>query len=396
MNIVILGGAGMMGSGTVRDLVSAHSRDVVSLRVADVPLERAQALSQVLADDRLQPVEVDVADAAALGVALEGCDLCINAVPTLAGHQMAIFKACFDAGVHYIDYGGLGVYTVEQKTHHDAWQAAGLTAVLGCGADPGMSNMICRAVAEQLDRIERINLYWAATLIGPENPVLVPPYAVSTVLAEYAFPSQQFIDGALREVAPMSGREVIDLPEPWGPTEFMHSVHSEPLTVPFAAGFADKGIREFTWKLALPRAEHEAWTNLIKAGFGDFEDPIEIGGASIKPGDFLAKVIARNMERNAQHIPAQEGHEIHFAIGEGQRDGSATRVRCTITSAPDPLYADYVDACTSMNVSIAAQLLLGQPFKAGVWGPEEYFEVRPYFDELEKRHFQINVSSESL
>jgi len=41
----------------------------------------------------------------------------------------------------------------------------------------------------------------------------------------------------------MSGRQVLDLPEPWGRTEFMHSPHSEPLTVPFAAGIADKLVR---------------------------------------------------------------------------------------------------------------------------------------------------------
>ncbi len=389
MEIVILGGAGLMGSGTVRDLVSPLSGGFEKLVVADVTVERAKALCDALGDDRLVPIAVNVSDSDALTSVLKGKSLCINAVPTMMGFQMDIFQACLDAGVPYIDYGGLGVYTVKQKAEHDAWLKAGLPAVLSCGADPGMSNLICKAVAERLDSIDKINLYWAATVIGPESPVLVPPYAVSTVLTEYAYSSQQFLDGRLQDVGPMSGVEVIDLPEPWGRTEFMHSPHSEPLTVPFAEGFADKGIREFTWKLSLPKHEHAAWVGLMKAGFQDFQDPIEINGVSIEPGVFLAKMIERNMERNADKIPEQEGHETHFAIGEGVKDGKKLRVQVTINSGPDPLYDDYLDACTSMNVSIAAQLMIKGAAKPGVWGPEEYFDIAPYFHELERRNFSI-------
>lgn len=391
MRIAILGGAGMMGSGTVRDLVSDLSDGVEQVLVADVSVKKAETLVAELGDERLQARALDVTDEHAVRGLIREADLCINAVPTMAGHQMDIFHACLDAGVPYIDYGGLGVYTVKQKAEHETWAKAGLAAVLSCGADPGMSNLICKAVAERLDTIERINLYWAATLVGPESPVLVPPYAVSTVLAEYAHTSQQFLDGRLQEVPPMSGREVLDLPEPWGRTEFMHTAHSEPLTVPFAEGFADKGIREFTWKLALPKAEHAVWEGLMKAGFNDWEDPIEVGGTSVKPGDFLARLIERNMERRKDDIPDQDGHEIHFAVGHGTAAGKATKVTCTITSGPDPLYEPYIDACTSMNVSIAAQLMLKGAMRPGVWGPEEYFDVAPYFAELRKRRFGISV-----
>lgn len=67
----------------------------------------------------------------------------------------------------------MGVYTVKQKARHAEWAEAGVTAVLGLGSDPGISNILCKAVAERLDRIDRINLYWAAKKFGPESPVLV-------------------------------------------------------------------------------------------------------------------------------------------------------------------------------------------------------------------------------
>lgn len=392
MIITLLGGAGFMGAGIVRDLVSDRAIiDIKTIRLCDAAREKMESLAAELGDPRITLVDLDVTNANALNAAIAGADICINCVPTLLGFQMTIFEAALALKVPYMDLGGLGTYTVKQLAEHERFKTAGVAAVIGCGADPGMSNVICRAVADELDEIDRINLYWAAELVGDENPVLVPPYSVSTVLAEYAHASTQFYDGRHVECAPMSGSEFLDLPEPWGRCEFMHSPHSEQLTVPLADGIREKGIREFSWKLHLPHREHEAWVGLVKAGFGDFDEPVEIGGVKVKPLDVLNKVIERNIRKHADKIPAQDSHEIHFAIGRGRKDGVERTVRIEVTVSPDAMYAPYVDACTSMNASIAAQLILSTPRKPGVHAPESYFDVATYFPELEKRKFRITT-----
>ena len=391
MIITLLGGAGFMGAGIVRDLVSDRTIvDITRIRVCDAAREKMEALKQELGDHRMELVDLNVTDPVALNAAIAGADICINCVPTLLGFQMTIFEAALAAKVPYIDLGGLGTFTVKQLAEHERFKAAGVTAVIGVGADPGMSNVICRAVADELDEIDKINLYWAAELVGEENPVLIPPYSVSTVLAEYAHESTQFYDGKHVTCPPMSGSEFLDLPEPWGRCEFMHSPHSEQLTVPLADGIKEKGIKEFSWKLHLPHREHEAWVGLVKAGFGDFNDPVEVGGVKVRPLDVLNKVIERNIKRNADKIPAQDSHEIHFAIGKGRKNGAETTVTVEVVVKPDAMYAPYVDACTSMNGSIAAQLILANPKRPGVWAPEEYFDVAAYFKELEKRKFIIS------
>jgi len=388
--ITLLGGAGFMGAGIVRDLVSDRAIiDITTIRLCDASRPRMESLAAELADPRIVLVDLDVTDPAQLNAAIAGADICINCVPTLLGFQMAIFEAAFVAKVPYMDLGGLGTFTVKQIAEHERFKAAGVTAVLGAGSDPGMSNVICRAVADELDEIDRINLYWAAELIGDENPILVPPYSVSTVLAEYAHPSTQFLDGAHVTCAPMTGVEIVDLPEPWGRCEFMYSPHSEQLTVPLAEGIKEKGIREFTWKLHLPHREHEAWVGLVKAGFGEFDDPFEVNGIKVKPLDVLSKVIQRNIERHGDRIPEQQSHEIHFAIGHGRKDGKQVVARCDVVVTPDAMYAPYVDACTSMNASIAAQLILKYPKKPGVYAPESYFDAETYFPELNKRKFKV-------
>jgi saccharopine dehydrogenase-like NADP-dependent oxidoreductase len=250
-------------------------------------------------------------------------------------------------------------------------------------------------VADRLDRIEKINLYWAATKIGPDSPVLVPPYSVSTILAEYGNPSQQFLDGRLQEVAAQAGTETIDLPQPWGRTTFIHSQHSEPLTVPFSEGIAEKGIREFTWKLSLPERDHEAWVGLVKAGFSAENEPITVKGVTVRPLDVLQALIDRNMKKNKSRIPAQESHEVHLAVGHGTRDGRACKVTCRVIGHPHPLYDEYVDAGTSMNMSIGVQQIMKKSLRPGVWAAEEYFEADAFFAELRKRHFEVEIETVS-
>ena len=396
MRILILGGAGLMSAGTARDLLSNLSSGVTKVIAADTNPERLEALKKSLPDPRLETAVFDVTDRHALLALLANCDLCINGVPTFAGFQMAIFDACLEAKRPYVDYGGMGVYTVKQKAEHAKWKAAGATAVIGLGSDPGLSNIICRAVADRLDQVDRINLYWASTKIGPESPILVPPYSLSTVLAEYANSSKQFLNGKLQDVPAQAGVETINLPEPWGRTTFIHSQHSEPLTVPFSEGIAEKGIREFTWKLSLPERDHEAWVGLAKAGFGATDEPVTVKGGTVLPLDVLQAVINRNIATNGNRIPATESHEIHFAICRGVRNGNPCTVTCRVIGHPHPLYDDYADAGTSMNMSIGVQQILRNPLRAGVWAAEEYFQADAFFAELRKRHFAIEIETQTV
>jgi saccharopine dehydrogenase-like NADP-dependent oxidoreductase len=118
------------------------STGVSSIVAADANPERLTGLKQSLPDSRLQTRVFDVNDRGAIQSLLADCDVCINGVPTFAGFQMQIFEACLQANRPYVDYGGMGVYTVRQKAGHDQWKRAGATAVIGLGSEPGLSNII--------------------------------------------------------------------------------------------------------------------------------------------------------------------------------------------------------------------------------------------------------------
>jgi len=394
MKIAVLGGAGKMGTGIVRDLISKESKGIEKVIVADVNIEGAKKLVEELKDARLEAVHLDITDKEKTVNLLKRVDVGVNSVPTFTGYQMDIFHYCLEAKCPYLDLGGMGIYTEKQKKEHETWAKKGVPAILALGSDPGMSNLLCKAVAEKLDEVDKINLYWAAKLIGPESPVFVPPYNILTILGEYGYNSKQFIDGKLVDMPPQSGKQTLVVEEPFGEMEFMHSMHSEVATVPFAKGIKDKGIKEFTWRLHLADEQHEVMKSLVKVGFGDFEEPLKIKGAEIKPGEFLLALIERNIEKNKDRIPEQTDYEIHFAIGEGKRNGKKTKATCTLYAYPDPFFDGYNDPATSMSASIGAQILGRGKVSPGVWGPEECLDVKEFFAELKKRHFRITMKTE--
>ena len=82
-----------------------------------------------------------------------------------------------------------------------------------------------------------------------------------------------------------------------------------------------------------------------------------------------------------------------MAVGRGLKDGKPTTVIVTVLGKPDPLYDGYIDAGTSMNMSIAAQQILKNPLKPGVWAAEEYFDVGAYLAEVRRRKFSVEIET---
>ena len=389
MKIAILGGAGLMGSGIVHDLLSDRSIvPIEAIRIADVS-EPQRALIGTWPTRASKRSSSTSPTAPARGGG-RGVDICINAVPTMLGYQMEIFEAASRPRGLSRSRGAWHLHGAPEAGRCTRFRDAGVCAVIGAGADPGMSNVLCRRVADELDTIERLNLYWAAELVGPENPILVPPYSVSTVLAEYALPSTQFLDG----------RHVEDAADDRGrgdrPARALEPVRVHVLA-PFRAahGAGREGHRRegdprvhLEASPAAPRARCLGRPREGRASAATTRSTI--GGVTVRPMQVLSGVISRNIERNRRGVPAQASHEIHFVIGPAPAAAPATAWG-EIIVRPNAMYEGYVDAATSMNGSIAAQLMLVGA-RPGVWAPEEIFDVRLISRELRKRKFDVSLN----
>jgi saccharopine dehydrogenase (NAD+, L-lysine-forming) len=142
-------------------------------------------------------------------------ELLINVA--LPYQDLALMDACLDAGVHYMDtanYEPPEEAKFEYKwqwAYQDRFKKAGLTALLGSGFDPGVTNVFCAYAQKHLfDEIETIDIldanagehgYHFATNFNPEINI-----------REITANGRYWEEGEWKEVEPMSMHQVYDFP----------------------------------------------------------------------------------------------------------------------------------------------------------------------------------------
>src|SRR6266851_1427100 len=219
MKIIILGGCGAMGSEVTRDL--ARTSDFEEIVIADADIQKAQALAEGLGDGRVRAEQIDVSDENALAGKLRGFDVVANCTTYHFG--LIATRAAIRAGVNYLDLGGL--FNTPKQLELDAnAHSAGVTICLGCGATPGVTNLLTRHAADQMDQVDEVHIAFASfRSIAPSAGLL------DTVLDEFSPGSRRFYweDGKFIEVPAFSGAKTIKFSEPVGEIETYFVPHSE-------------------------------------------------------------------------------------------------------------------------------------------------------------------------
>lgn len=225
MKIIVLGGAGDMGSMTVRDL--AANQVVEELVIADYNLDAALALAKELDDPRVTAVKVDANDHDALVAAIAPCDVAASAIGPFYAFERKCASAAIAAGRHYVSL--CDDYDAAQAVFELDGDATkqGVTVLTGLGWTPGVSNVLVRKAADQLDTIEHINVAWGASADDSKGFAVI----LHTLhIFSGRVPSYQ--DGELVEVPAGSGKERVRFPEPVGDCKVYHLGHPEPVTLP--------------------------------------------------------------------------------------------------------------------------------------------------------------------
>jgi saccharopine dehydrogenase-like NADP-dependent oxidoreductase len=213
--IAVIGAAGTIGRNVARFLEGWG-----------VPL--------VCRDARLAGEErVDASDAGAVAEVLAGCAVCVNC----ADYRLnaPVMRGALDAGVHYVDLGGLYHVTKLQLEFDGEFRERGLAGLLGIGSAPGKTNLLAAAAAARLGEDPLSLEIWAATRDPAADGHPFPaPYSVRTLLDELNMSPVVVEDGRAEEVEPLSGEATRVLPEPVGPATGIYTLHSELATLPFA------------------------------------------------------------------------------------------------------------------------------------------------------------------
>jgi saccharopine dehydrogenase-like NADP-dependent oxidoreductase len=385
MEAVVLGGGGLTGRCTVRDL--AHGGRFDRIRVADLDLELAEAAAAATGSDRVTAQRLDVRDAAALRGVLNGADVCVNAVQYT--FNLAVMDGCLAEGVPYLDFGGLFHTTRRQLAQDSRFREAGLLAIPGLGQVPGVSNVLALEATRGLDHVESIVIRDGWRDLTPNGPEVVFTWSPSTFLDEMLLDAMVFEEGAYRAHPPMSAGEPFDFPEPVGRTTVYRTLHSEPATLP--ESLAGKGLRHCEWKEGGPGIE--VLRTMAKLGLGS-EVPLDVRGQTVVPREFLLALLKREKLLGAPagvHLLDWEVCDIEV---RGTESGVPVERHAQARFPPKPSWGfTATEYAVGVAGAIGAELIVeGAVTETGVVPPERCIPVGPFRAALAARGIETTIT----
>ena len=386
MRLVVLGG-GAMGRITVRAL--AEDERVREVVLADVSREAAERVVAALPKGRekLTVATCDARDEAATAELLRGASAVLNA--TDYPFNLHVMRAALAAGAQYADLGGLFHMTRQQYELDRAYSEAGLTAVLGIGSTPGITNILARVAVDRLDTVERLDVRIGCGDARPSDTDFAVPYSIRTIFDECTLEPMVYADGAWSPAQPMSGGEEIEFPWPVGRVSAMYTLHSE--VALFPVSFGAKGLKHASFKIAFPPAFLAQLRLLVGLGLASVE-PIEARGlkrgtlARVAPREVMVALLAaRQTGATSDGEPAEPSDcDVLRVIAEGARDGMPTRLVEEVVVSPfKPWGVGAGDVDTGTPLAIAGILLAqGKARVKGAHGAELVFEPEAFLREL--------------
>jgi saccharopine dehydrogenase (NAD+, L-lysine-forming) len=378
MRAAIIGGCGAMGSETTRDLALTSEFDEIT--IADLNIERSQELANELnalnGRGNVRARQVDGSDEDALVDVMRGQDVVANTMTYHFGLHAT--RAAIQAGANYVDLGGL--HNTPRQLELDAQaREAGVSIVLGCGATPGVTNILAQRGASELDTVDAIHIAFAS-----HRSIAPSPGLLDTVIDEFSPEASRFYwdQGRLVEVQPFDGARVISFMPPVGQQEVYFVPHSETHTL---SRFIGKGLKRVDVRGAWRPEIMQALRLFLNYRFIT-SDSVQINGATIRSKDFLR---AHLLEQAANGRAIDEGDWaflLHVEV-EGTREGRAAKRAYRTTHPNMATWGRLATAkMTGIPASIGAQLLArGAVQRKGVMAPEVAFDPAQFIQQLGER-----------
>jgi saccharopine dehydrogenase (NAD+, L-lysine-forming) len=377
MKVAVLGGAGLTGRCAVRAL--AESPEVSDVLVADVNLEGAKTIVEQIGVSKLQAAHANVIDPELTAKLLRGYDVVINAVQYY--FNLDAMNAALKAHVNYLDFGGLYHTTLKQLKMDEAFRSNGLTAILGMGAQPGITNVIARYAADQMDTVNSVEIRDGYTDLTPGVGSFVVTWSLDTFLDELMLDAVIFEDGKLKTIPALSRKESVDFPEPVGRLDTYVTLHSEPATLPMSLG--SKGIRKVDWMEGGPGIF--AVKLLVDIGLGSNVETV-VGGIKVTPRRFLLDLIrSKGLIGHPKHLTPND-LEITRVTVTGKKSGRNVKQQYDVLI---PAKKEWRLSCSQYGVgipgSIAARMIgNGQVTERGVVAPENCIDPGIFIKELDR------------
>jgi saccharopine dehydrogenase (NAD+, L-lysine forming) len=213
--VMIVGAGGVGNVVAHKCAVQAEFSDIL---LASRSIDKCENIAKRINSPKVKTARLD-ADIAANTVKLIKefkPDLLINVA--LPYQDLALMDACLETGIHYLDtanYEPPDVAKFEyswQWKYHDRFKAAGLTAILGCGFDPGVTGVFSAyALKHHFDEIHYLDIIDCND--GNHGKAFATNFNPEINIREITQPGRYFDNGEWIEVPALSIHQPIPYPE---------------------------------------------------------------------------------------------------------------------------------------------------------------------------------------
>ncbi|MEZ5844478.1 MAG: saccharopine dehydrogenase family protein [Hyphomicrobiaceae bacterium] len=382
MDNVLIIGAGAAGSVVAQKC--AMNRDVFkTIHLASRRIVSCEKVAKLCRT----PIEIHQVDADVVAetVALlkkTKPDLVINMA--LPYQDLAIMDACLEAGVHYMDTANYeprdeAKFTYKwQWPYHDRFKAKGLMAILGCGFDPGQSNIYCAYAQEFLfDEIAQIDIVDCNA--GDHGKAFATNFNPEINLREVTQRGKYWKNGQWIEIDPLSISCMVDYPEV-GPRKSYLIYHEEEESLVKHI----RGLKQIRFWMTFGDNYIKHLEVLQNVGMTRI-DPVMYKGHPVIPMEFLKELLPPPSSLGENYT----GKTSIGCIFVGKKDGREKRAFiwnvCDHAESYKETKAQAVSYTTGVPPVVGAMMLFQGHWKGdGVFNVEQ-LPPKPFMDEIGKQ-----------
>ena len=383
MGRVLIIGAG--GVATVAAHKVAKNADVFSdIMIASRTQSKCDDIVRAIGNPKIKTAHVDADNIDELVRLFDEFkpDLVMNLA--LPYQDLPIMEACLRHGCSYLDTAN---YEPKDEAHFEySWQwaykerfeAAGLTAILGCGFDPGVTSIFTAYAAKHyFDEIQYLDIVDCNA--GDHHKAFATNFNPEINIREITQKGLFWEDGQWRETEPLEIHKTLNYPN-IGPKEsyLLHHEELESLVKNYPT------IRRARFWMTFGQEYLTHLRVIQNIGMASIK-PINYNGMEIVPLQFLKAVLPNPQELG-------ENYEGETSIGcriRGLKDGKEQTYyiynNCSHQAAYEETGMQGVSYTTGVPACIGARLfMLGEWKRPGVWNVEE-FDPDNFMAELNKQ-----------
>lgn len=307
-------------------------------------------------------------------------DLLINVA--LPYQDLTLMDACLECGVDYLDTANYEPKDEAKFEYHWQWayqerfQKAGITALLGSGFDPGVTNVFTAwMLKHHFDEITEIDIVDVNG--GDHGQAFATNFNPEINIREVTAPCRHWEDGAFQESPALSSHLPFQCPEGVGNYEVYQMYHEEMESL--VKHIPTLKRARFWMSFSENYLKHlEVLQNVGMTGI----KPVTYKGAEIIPLQFLKAVLPDPGDLGK----TTQGKTCIGVIARGTQNGKVKRVYtyniCDHEKCFEEVGSQAVSYTTGVPAMIGSKMLLeGKWDGDGVWNIEQ-FNPDPFMDDL--------------